>query len=130
MWSDRVLVVSLPVKEIEKSTRHGRTLSILEVAFAPLEQMRSDGRERAYSEWLDDVVRHFSALQRSSDVLAFDGEGRFLALLPEADALGATLLKRRAAEIFESVLDAALAEGQDFPVLRLAHRVSLDTVRR
>jgi CheY-like chemotaxis protein len=98
-------------KEIEKSARHGRTFSILEVAFTRLEGMRSDAGERAYRDWLADVIEQFSALQRSTDVLSFDGEGRFMAMLPDADALGATILRRRAGEIFESVLKRTTSEG-------------------
>jgi two-component system cell cycle response regulator len=97
-------------KEIEKSTRHGRTFSILKVAFTRLEGT-SEVVERAYREWLADVVLQFSALQRSTDLVAFDGECELMALLPEADALGATLLKQRAANTFESVLAKASADG-------------------
>jgi len=98
-------------KEIEKAVRHGRTFSILKVAFTRLEPMRDELGERAYQQWLGDVVRQFSGIQRSSDLLGFDGDGQFLALMPDADALGATLLKRRTAEMFESVLDVAVAYG-------------------
>ncbi len=98
-------------KEIEKSTRHGRAFSVLEVAFTRIEGINSQAVERAYREWLADLVQQFSALQRSTDLLAFDGEGQLMALLPEADALGATLMKQRAAKTFESVLEEASAEG-------------------
>jgi hypothetical protein len=41
-------------------------------------------------------------LQRSSDLLAVDGQGKFLVLLPETDALGAAMFKRRAFVEFQA----------------------------
>ncbi len=112
-------------KEIEKSIRHGRTFSILKVSFAPLAPMRQDVGERACQDWLGDVVQRFSGLQRSSDLLGFDGEGQFMALMSEADTLGATLLKRRAAEMFDSVLAQALADDGAMAGLAAEHRPQL-----
>jgi len=106
--------------EIEKSTRHGRCFSILKVELHPLDALRRSAGEVDFQAWLGEVVKTFADLQRSSDLLASDGEGRILALLPEADALGAALLKRRAHEALErSDLFAGIDE-EARPEVRLA----------
>jgi CheY-like chemotaxis protein/GGDEF domain-containing protein len=87
--------------EIEKATRHGRGFSILKLDISPIDGLRRERGEAGFREWMNGVVEHLSQLQRSSDLLSADGEGGFLALLPEADALGAWMLKRRAAEALE-----------------------------
>jgi len=87
--------------EIEKATRHGRGFSILKLDIFPLDGLRRERGEAGFRVWMNGVVEHLSQLQRSSDLLSADGEGGFLALLPEADALGAWMLKRRAAEALE-----------------------------
>lgn len=88
--------------EIEKSTRHARSFSMLQVELGPLDAMRREIGERAFREWNADLVERLSSLLRASDMLAVKGEGRFLALLPESDALGAVHLKLRAAEALET----------------------------
>ena len=87
--------------EIEKATRHGRGFSILKLDISPLDGLRRERGEAGFREWMNGVVEHLSQLQRSSDLLSADGDGGVLALLPEADALGAWMLKRRAAEALE-----------------------------
>jgi diguanylate cyclase (GGDEF)-like protein len=94
--------------EIEKATRHGRGFSILKLDISPLDGLRRERGDAGFREWMNGVVEHLSQLQRSSDLLSADGEGGFHALLPEADALGAWMLKRRAAEAlaFSGLLNA------------------------
>ncbi len=48
-----------------------------------------------FRQWIAKVVAQLARLQRSSDLLSIDGQGRFLLLLPETDALGAAIFKRR-----------------------------------
>jgi hypothetical protein len=70
---------------------------------------------------MDGVVEQLSQLQRSSDLLSADDQGGFLALLPEADALGAWMLKRRAAEALEfSGLLTGLESGAPSPQVHFA----------
>jgi hypothetical protein len=60
--------------------------------------LRVPGQEPELREWFADVVVQLSKLRRASDLLASDGKGDFLILLPEADALGAAQLNQRARE--------------------------------
>jgi GGDEF domain-containing protein len=99
--------------EIEKATRHGRGFSILKVDISPLDGLRRERGEAGFREWMNGVVGHLSQLQRSSDLLSADEGGGFLALLPEADALGAWMLKRRAAEALEFSGLLSAVESQD-----------------
>ena len=81
--------------EIEKATRHGRCFSILKVEIGPLGDLRAQFGVVAFRQWIEKTVVQLARLQRSSDLLSIDGQGRFLLLLPETDALGAAIFKRR-----------------------------------
>ncbi len=82
--------------EIEKANRHGRCFSILEVEIGPLDGLRAQFGDVAFRQWIGKAVNQLTRLQRSSDLLSIDGLGKFLFLLPETDALGAAMFKRRA----------------------------------
>jgi diguanylate cyclase (GGDEF)-like protein len=82
--------------EIEKSNRHGRCFSVLKVEIGPLDGLRAQFGDVAFRQWIGKAVAQLTRLQRSSDLLSIDGQGRFLVLLPETDALGAAMFKRRA----------------------------------
>ncbi len=84
--------------EIEKSNRHGRCFSIIKIEIGPLDGLRAQFGDVAFRQWLGKAVAQLTRLQRSSDLLSIDGQGRFLVLLPETDALGAAIFKRRAFE--------------------------------
>ena len=88
--------------EIEKANRHGRCFSILEVEIGPLDGLRAQFGDVAYRQWIAKAVAQLTRLQRSSDLLSIDGLGKFLILLPETDALGAALFKRRAFDEFQA----------------------------
>ncbi len=82
--------------EIEKANRHGRCFSIIKVEIGPLGGLRARFGDEAFRQWIGKAVAQLTRLQRSSDLLSIDGEGAFLVLLPETDALGAAIFKRRA----------------------------------
>jgi diguanylate cyclase (GGDEF)-like protein len=84
--------------EIEKSTRHRRCFSILRISVSLPDRLREPSNEAELRESLAEVVVQLSKLRRASDLLAGDGNGDFLILLPEADALGAAQLNQRARE--------------------------------
>jgi diguanylate cyclase (GGDEF)-like protein len=88
--------------EIEKANRHGRCFSILEVEIGPLDGLRAQFGEEAFRQWIGKAVAQLTRLQRSSDLLSIDGQGKFLVLLPETDALGAAMFKRRAFDEFQA----------------------------
>lgn len=79
-------------REIDRASRFGRVLSLVE--------LRLDGTETWRGELPspDDVARRIGRCLRASDLLASDGRGRFRMLLPETDSLGAAVMKRRIQE--------------------------------
>jgi two-component system cell cycle response regulator len=88
--------------EIEKANRHGRCFSILEVEIGPLDGLRAQFGDEAFRQWIGKAVAQLTRLQRSSDQLSIDGQGKFLVLLPETDALGAAMFKRRTFDEFQA----------------------------
>jgi two-component system cell cycle response regulator len=88
--------------EIEKSNRHGRCFSVLKVEIGPLDGLRAQFGDVAFRQWIGKAVAQLTRLQRSSDLLSIDGHGGFLILLPETDALGAAMFKRRAFDQLQS----------------------------
>jgi FixJ family two-component response regulator len=88
--------------EIEKANRHGRCFSIIEVKIGPLDGLRAQFGDVAFRQWIGKAVTQLTRLQRSSDLLSIDGQGKFLVLLPETDALGAAMFKQRAFDEFQA----------------------------
>jgi diguanylate cyclase (GGDEF)-like protein len=95
--------------EIEKSNRFGRSFSLLKVDIGSLDPLRRRVGDTEFRDWLSLVVKLLRGAMRSADVLAADGEGRFLVLLPETDALGGAVFKQRvmraldASDLFTSI---------------------------
>jgi DNA-binding response OmpR family regulator/GGDEF domain-containing protein len=93
--------------EIEKAGRFGRSFAVLGLDLgAQPELAEALGSEEAVRDWLAGVSEHLRRLLRATDLLAVDDAHRFAVLLPEADGLGAAVLKRRALR--------ALAESEPF----------------
>jgi diguanylate cyclase (GGDEF)-like protein len=97
--------------EIEKSNRFGRSFSLVKVDIGSLDPLRRRVGDAEFRDWLALVVKLLQDVMRSADVLAADGEGRFLVLLPETDALGGAVFKQRiiraldASDLFASAAD-------------------------
>jgi len=86
--------------EIRKAGRFGRTFSWLTIELDPSAANQTTAasgvpRDRDVG-W---VTARAGRVLRTSDLLASDGTGRFDVLLPETDALGAAVLKRRVRDI-------------------------------
>jgi hypothetical protein len=56
----------------------------------------------AFRQWIGKATAQLMRLQRATDLLSIDGLGKFLVLLPETDALGAAMFKRRAFDEFRT----------------------------
>jgi diguanylate cyclase (GGDEF)-like protein len=88
--------------EIEKANRFGRSLALFKLDLGSLAELRSVGGYDEPPTWLAGVAELLGRLLRATDLLAVDSDYRFYALLAEADALGAAVLKRRALQALES----------------------------
>jgi diguanylate cyclase (GGDEF)-like protein len=87
--------------EIEKSNRFGRNFSLLEIALESLGPLQERLGDQGSQEWLAGIVKRLRGAMRSADILAADGEGRFLVLLPETDTLGGAVFKQRVERALE-----------------------------
>jgi FixJ family two-component response regulator/GGDEF domain-containing protein len=87
--------------EIRKASRFGRAFSLLRVELAGLAEFRREMVDADFAAWLERFAFQVGRVLRTTDLLAAEGESRFSILLPETDALGAAVLKRRIGEVLE-----------------------------
>ncbi len=85
-------------KEFYKARRYGRQFSLLVVSIDNLEQMRREAGRDLFRGAARDIVAGISRVVRDADILAKVSENEYYVLLPETDAFGALMLRRRAAE--------------------------------
>jgi len=81
--------------EIEKASRFGRRVAVLALDLGPPSELARIGGDDVTHPWLAGVSEHLRHMLRAIDVLGVDSAWRFVMLLPEADAIGAAVLKRR-----------------------------------
>lgn len=89
-------------REIEKSNRFGHNFSILSVFCPAGNESRTGNTDGNPGSAMATVVSRLNDVMRSADLLGTDGSGHFMVLLPETDALGAAVFKRRVAELLEA----------------------------
>jgi len=87
--------------EIRKAGRFGRSFSLLEIELAGFSKFRRDRTDAELEAWLERFAFQVGRVLRTTDLLASASEDRFAVLLPETDALGAAVLKRRLREIVQ-----------------------------
>jgi GGDEF domain-containing protein len=81
--------------ELRKAARFGRTFSLLRIELAGLGDYRSRASEAEFSSFAEAACACVARALRATDLLAAESDTRFCVLLPETDALGAAVLKRR-----------------------------------
>jgi diguanylate cyclase (GGDEF)-like protein len=81
--------------ELRKAARFGRTFSLLRVELEGLGDYRSRASDAEFSAFAEAACGCVARALRATDLLAAESETRFCVLLPETDALGAAVLKRR-----------------------------------
>jgi FixJ family two-component response regulator/GGDEF domain-containing protein len=84
--------------EIHKAHRFGRTFSLVRAELDAGTDARPRRGDAEQARSREGFARRLHRVLRSTDLLAVDEEGRFCVLLPETDALGAAILKRRLRE--------------------------------
>jgi diguanylate cyclase (GGDEF)-like protein len=85
--------------EIRKAGRFGRSFSLIELELADFARWRRELTDTELSAWLERFAFQIGRVLRTTDLLATASEDRFAVLLPETDALGAAVLKRRMREL-------------------------------
>jgi diguanylate cyclase (GGDEF)-like protein len=106
--------------EIEKSNRFGRSFSLLKFSIGSHDPLRRRIGDAEFRDWLALVVKLLQGAMRSADVLAADGEGRFLVLLPETDALGGAVFKQRVLRALDASDVFTRISADERPVVNLA----------
>lgn len=96
--------------ELQKADRFGRSFSLLLLTLEPSVPAGLSREERL--RFRHEVAHHVGRALRSTDLLAEHGSGQFGLLLPETDALGAAVLKRRIRDALEQ---SDLIQGVDEP---------------
>jgi diguanylate cyclase (GGDEF)-like protein len=81
--------------EIQKANRFGRTFSTVLVEFDGMAAVRDHKPQAEFERWLEAVTYQIGRSLRATDLLAAESDSQFLVLLPETDAIGAAVLKRR-----------------------------------
>ena len=87
--------------EIHKASRFGRNFSLLKLELGQVESLRKRLSDTELGHWLESVVYHVARALRSTDLVAAESDSRYRILLPETDAIGASVLKRRICEMLE-----------------------------
>ncbi len=85
--------------EILKAGRFGRSFSLIELELADFARWRRELSDAELSAWLERFAFQIGRVLRTTDLLATASEERFAVLMPETDALGAAVLKRRMCEL-------------------------------
>ncbi len=81
--------------EIRKANRFGRTFSTVRIEFDGITAVRDRMPQVEFQRWLEAAIHQIGHSLRATDLLAAESDSQFLMLLPETDALGAAVLKRR-----------------------------------
>lgn len=81
--------------ELQKASRFGRTFSFLAVELDGAASLRGRLSDAELARWLEGVAFQIGRCLRATDLLAAESDSRFCMLLPETDALGAAVLRRR-----------------------------------
>jgi diguanylate cyclase (GGDEF)-like protein len=81
--------------EVRKASRFARQTSLIRVELDGAEALEKKLGGSEYARFAQQVAACIRQALRGMDLLAVEGEERFCIQLPEADALGATVAKRR-----------------------------------
>jgi diguanylate cyclase (GGDEF)-like protein len=106
--------------EILKAQRFARGFSILELSFQPLDELRSALTSAELEQWLGSAVEQLRKMVRATDLIGAGGGGSYRVLLPETDAIGVAVLKRRLRDKMQAHIEAAEVGDGGRPALGVA----------
>jgi two-component system cell cycle response regulator len=95
--------------EIPKARRYGRPFSLMQIVTGPLGDLRRRSSDNQFNRWVQELVEQLGIALRGTDLLASEGESRYIALLPETDAVGASVVKQRLCDLLS---ESDLLEGR------------------
>jgi len=106
--------------ELQKASRFSHRFSLIQLEFTGLAALRQSRSETHFSQWLESLVQQLGCALRATDLLATESESSYRVLLPETDALGAAVLKRRIREVLDEGDVLTGRDGEPAPHLTLA----------
>jgi diguanylate cyclase (GGDEF)-like protein len=116
----RAYFEDVATNEVRKASRFSRHTSLVRVEIDGLAALRERLGAAEYAQWTQAVAGSIRGTLRSMDLLAVEADGRFGIHLPEADALGATVAKRRVRAAVESAAPMRTLEPGDRPIVLAA----------
>jgi diguanylate cyclase (GGDEF)-like protein len=116
----RAYFEDVATNEVRKASRFSRHTSLVRVELDGLTALRERLGAGDYVQWTQEVAASIRGTLRSMDLLAVESDGRFGIHLPEADALGATVAKRRVRAAVEGSAPMRALEPNDRPTVLAA----------
>jgi diguanylate cyclase (GGDEF)-like protein len=116
----RAYFEDVATNEVRKASRFSRHTSLVRVEIDGLAALRERLGAAEYAQWTQAVAASIRSTLRSMDLLAVEADGRFGIHLPEADALGATVAKRRVRTAVESAAPMRALDPGDRPIVLAA----------
>jgi diguanylate cyclase (GGDEF)-like protein len=81
--------------EVQKAQRFSRSFSLVRVRLDGIDAVREALAPADFATWFQKITGELGRALRTTDLLAAEDESTLCALLPETDALGAAVAKRR-----------------------------------
>jgi diguanylate cyclase (GGDEF)-like protein len=106
--------------EIQKALRFGRTFSLVRMELDHPSQLREQVAPAEVARLLEGFAAELTGALRTTDLLAVEGDASFCALLPESEAIGSIVAKRRLRSVLERSEAFAALDLGDRPTLLAA----------
>jgi diguanylate cyclase (GGDEF)-like protein len=116
----RAYFEDVAANEVRKASRFSRHTSLVRVELDGIGALRERLGQVEYAQWTQEVAASIRGTLRSMDLLAVESDGRFGIHLPEADALGATVAKRRVRTAVERSAPMRALDPNDRPTVLAA----------
>jgi diguanylate cyclase (GGDEF)-like protein len=116
----RAYFEDVATNEVRKASRFSRHTSLVRVELDGLAALRERLGASEYAQFNQEVAAAIRGTLRSMDLLAVESDGRFGIHLPEADALGATVAKRRVRAAVDGSAPMRALEPNDRPTVLAA----------
>jgi diguanylate cyclase (GGDEF)-like protein len=116
----RAYFEDVAANEVRKASRFSRHTSLVRIELDGSSQLRERLGAGEYAQWIQEAAASIHTTLRSMDLLAVEADGRFGIHLPEADAFGATVTKRRVRAALERSAPMRALDPSDRPTVLAA----------
>ena len=106
--------------EVRKANRFSRHTALVRIELDGSSTLRERLGAGEYAQWTQEFAASIRTTLRSMDLLAVEADGRFGIHLPEADAFGATIAKRRVRAALERSAPMRALDPSDRPIVLAA----------